>query len=577
MCKLCTPILALAGAGLLQGYGLAVNPLMAGAVAGFASGGVKGAITGAVGAGIGAAVSNAIQQIPGCISGCATAEQQSAAGSLLSTGTGSGLDLGSFNSNEFNNIPATVQSQGQSLFTNLTKGATEILESARGFITNAFDIAGNFDRMVNFDPATGAGEFGWTNRTPLDQITGGLSSQFNLAANPSGWTQLCENLKANFGTAFNFSDLTTAFTVPGLVNNLIGQGNADEILTALDKAGISYEQLQSGEVSASAVSAALDAMPSRQFQNILTNVGMTAVAGATISKFSDMLSANKILGPAALALAPTLPILGNGLFNLAGFNSTATTPLEWGTNLSQIKIPDVAVLTATIADPVARMAAYTVPGLNLGTGSSIYGTCTMKDIVGCAYSKNYSTSILDMVAVNTRISQTAEGQALIAAVASGAGSGSNPSLDTTAAAAINAALVPFLNPVNSVLQQDLSKGTTAFNSIFSGLVTERRNQELAGISPSQVTGSTESVIGFTSGLHNISEDSYSKWTGWEESVTMLAEADTSVYGKAILGGIAEGYNKKIFALMGIPVPDNKIDSTEWAQAKALSNNPPPLG
>lgn len=564
MCRLCTPILALAGAGLLQGYGLASNPLMAGAVSGFATGGVRGAITGAVGAGIGSLVTAAIRDLPPCLNGVCTPAQQAAAGSILNTGTGSILTNEAF-------IPGTVQSQGSSLFTHLAKGATDVIQTAKTFIQQSFDIAGNFDQMK----LTDSEDFGFSVRNPLDQATLGITNQFG--SNETGWTQLTSNMQNNFGTGFDFSKLTETFTPTGIVKNWLNQGLTDQVLSTLDSAGFSYEMLQAGTIPDADIAKVMDTMPTKYFQEIITNIGVTAVTGAAINKFSDLLNANNLLGPAAAALVPTLPLLADKLFNLTGFNASATTGEEFGRFLAQISIPTLTQVMAAHANPAVYQALFNVPNLNLGTGSTIFGTPTMENIIGTSYNALYPNTITSMTAIAAQLSASTQGQNLIAAINAAAGTGGDPVQDAAAASAINSAKLPFTNPTNPTIISQLTAGDNAFLTLHNGLIEERKNQQLAGISTANQKGGVETVISFAQNLHDMATDTYNPWLKHETAVRSLALNHGGIYSEAILAGIAEGKNIKIFQSFGVPNPDVKLDAVQWAGIKAQSGDPPPLG
>ena len=262
MCKLCTALLALSAAGLTIGGGLTMNPLVSGAVSGFAAGGIRGAVTGAFSAGVGAVAGQVIKEVPGFLSGVASDALRSTAGSLL-------------NSTEFNNITATIQSQGSSFFSNfdptggIAQKASEVFQSINAYATNAFTVAGSLSQLGDLKISE---ELGFNLTNPADLATGGLVREFGTLAGQA-WTDITSGIQ-RFGTLFDPSNLGKAFNPLNVADNLIRQGFGEEILGALDSKGISYEQLMTGAVDPRAVTAALDAMPGNHLRQILESTGV---------------------------------------------------------------------------------------------------------------------------------------------------------------------------------------------------------------------------------------------------------------------------------------------------------------
>lgn len=551
MCKLCTALLALSAAGLTIGGGLTMNPLVSGAVSGFAAGGIRGAVTGAFSAGVGAVAGQAIKEVPGFLSGVASDALRSTADSLLT-------------STEFNNITATIQSQGSSFFSNfdpaggIAQKASEVFQSINAYATNAFTVAGSLSQLGDLKISE---ELGFNLTNPADLATGGLVREFGTLAGQA-WTDITSGMQ-RFGTLFDPSNLGKAFNPLNVADNLIRQGFGEEILGALDSKGISYEQLMTGAVDPRAVTAALDAMPGNHLRQILESTGVQTIAGATIAKFSDALNIDKYLSEQARAVVPNLSALGNKLFNVAGFNGQFNNFQEWGQTLSQIGNPPTQYLNSLWNNETSWENAFPTQafGKTIGTGVGVFGNPTITDFAGSA-SGHTVPQINEMTALQAQVMNTTEGQNLRNAILSAQGTSGDPTADAAAASAIQSALAPFINPTNSVLAQTVAAGATAFNTTYNQLVKERRNLGIAEINLSTAKATTSSVLAFTTDLHNVHNDEM--YLGYQSFIEKTTTPD--VYGEAIAASIVEGKNLSILRDRGIEV-DTKFDPIAEARRR----------
>lgn len=551
MCKLCTALLALSAAGLTIGGGLAMNPLVTGAVSGFASGGIRGAVTGAFSAGVGALANQAIKEVPGFLSGVASDSLRSATGSLLS-GT------------EFNNITSTIQSQGSSFFSNfnalggVAQKASEVFTNINAYATNAFNVSGSLAQLSDLRISE---ELGFNLTNPADLATGGLVREFGTLAGQA-WTDVTTGIQ-RFGTMFDPTNLGRAFNSINVADNLIRQGFGEEILGALDAKGISYEQLMSGAVDSRAVTAALDAMPGNHLRQMIEATGVQAIAGAAINKFSDVLQADRYLSAAALAVVPNLSSLGNKLFNVAGFNGQFGTFGEWGQTLSEISPPSTTNLNAIWNNQTNWETAFPLDAFSktIGQGSGVYGNPTIVDFAGSA-SGHTVPEINEMTSLQAEVMNSQQGQTLRNAILSAQGTNGDPTADAAAASAIQSALAPFINPTNPVLAQTVAAGAAAFNTTFNQLVRERKNLGLAEIDLATTKATTNSVMSFTTELHNVHNDDM--YLGYQSFIEKTITPD--VYGEAIAASIVEGKNLAILRDRGIEV-DTKFDPIAEARRR----------
>lgn len=551
MCKICTALLALSAAGLTIGGGLAMNPLVAGAVSGFASGGIRGAVTGAFSAGVGVLANQAIKEVPGFLSGVASDSLRSAAGSLLS-------------STEFNNITSTVQSQGSSFFSNfdalggVAQKASEVFTNINAYATNAFNVSGSLAQLSDLRISE---ELGFNLTNPADLATGGLVREFGTLAGQA-WTDVTTGIQ-RFGTMFDPTNLGRAFNSINVADNLIRQGFGEEILGALDAKGISYEQLMSGAVDSRAVTAALDAMPGNHLRQMIEATGVQAIAGAAINKFSDVLQADRYLSSAALAVVPNLSSLGNKLFNVAGFNGQFATFGEWGQTLSEISPPSTTNLNAIWNNQTNWETAFPLDAFSktIGQGSGVYGNPTIVDFAGSA-SGHTVPEINEMTSLQAEVMNSQQGQTLRNAILSAQGTNGDPTADAAAASAIQSALAPFVNPTNPVLAQTVAAGAAAFNTTFNQLVRERKNLGLAEIDLATTKATTNSVMSFTTELHNVHNDDM--YLGYQSFIEKTITPD--VYGEAIAASIVEGKNLAILRDRGIEV-DTKFDPIAEARRR----------
>ena len=576
MCKLCTPLLALAAGGLIQGLGLQANPLVAGAVTGLLSGGgVAGALQGAFSAGVGVVagqIGQSISQIPGFITGVAN---PNFVGPLPP-----GVNIN--NSNFFGSI---VQ-QGQNLISQGARGLTETFQAAAGYIDNAFNLSGSIESIKGYN--INENELGFTVKSWSDMLSGGVASQFPGIPG-EGWTTeqwsalqgtgstgdafngLVKGLQTNLGSFYgSVSDLSTSFNPASIVQNLVNQGLGTDIITHLEKYGISYESLMSGNVDPARLTKVMDDLPGKKFTDIVVATGLTAATGFAVSKFSEALNTRNVLG-ATVAAGIGIPLmsdLGNKLFNLSGYNHTFSNFGDVGATLEQLRSAPTTAINALT--PAAFTAFATAALANVGSGSGTFANPKMTDMVGVLTGNGYLPKLDTIQTLNTRIMNTAEGQALYNAVVAAQSAVGNPTQEAAAAAAITAAAAPFVNPTNSQLAADIAVGNTAFNTMYQKLKNEKLNLKLAEIADPitgnvNLKGSVSSIISFATGLHQVHNDDSNLGIA-----AIINEATANdVTGEAIRAGIVEGRNLAILQARGLNL-DTRSDPVALSQSRLQS-------
>lgn len=572
MCKLCTPLLAIAAGGLIQGFGLQANPFVAGAVTGLLTGGVAGAAQGVLGAGIGVAttaIGQSIAQIPNFLTGMANPDF---VGPLPP-----GVNIN--NTNFFGSI---VQ-QGTNLMTNGARGLTEVFSAAAGHVDNAFNLSGSIEALKGYN--INEGELGFTARSWTEALTGGVASQFpgipGEGWTPEQWAQLqgsgsagagfsemIGGLKNNLGTFYgSVADTLTAFNPTSIVTNLVNQGLGTDVLAHLEKYDISYETLMSGSADPARLTKAMDELPGRKFADIVAATGLTAATGFAVSKFSDALASRNVLGATAAAAIgiPLMSDLGNKLFNLTGYNHNFTSFQDVGATLEQLRYSPTSAIEAVTPAAFTAFAAAALS--NVGSGGGTFGNPRMTDMVGALTGDGYLTRMATIQTLNTAIAGTSQGQALISAIQAAQSAVGDPSQEAAAAAAITAAAAPFITPTNSQLAADIATGNSAFNNMYSKLRNEKLNLKLSEIADPvtgniELKGSSSSVISFATGLHQVHNDDSNL------GVAQIINAATTndITGEAIRAGIIEGRNLAILQTKGLYL-DTRSDPVALSQSR----------
>lgn len=542
----------MAAAGVLAGQGLALpagfsqaasaftaNPLTAGAQALLSASGASSFLA-------------PLNSIPGFITGMVPASLSSAVtagGPFLTAVTGG--------TNPMNNLVSTALGAGQSFFNDVSRGAASIFGSVQAYATNAFDLSGTFAQVSQLVPGESAQGFLFSQ--PLDYATGGFSNQFPTIGE-SAWGGIHDSLQNNMGSYYDPANLSKSFTPGGVVENLVKQGFNDEVLTTLDRAGISYEMVQQGLVAPEKITAAMDTLPSRVFKDIVTATGITAVAGGVLNKFSDTLNVKNLLPVAALASVPSLASLGERIFNVTGLNGSFSTMSDLGSMLSKLEILPTNGALAQWPSQTEWETQYQGLGQYTGTGSGVFGNPKLEDLMGIAGGIGYTPIIQQFNTSHAAIMNSTEGQNLLTALQAAQAAGTDPALVAAAEAQLSAAAAPFANPTNSTLALQVAAGTALFSQMFNKIKKEDNNLRLAEIVPGEVKGEANSVIAFASDLHNVHDDS--RYLGTREMLSSITTGDR--YGAAIQASVVEGANLKTLQQYGINV-DTKFDPVEYAR------------
>ena len=569
MCKLCTPLLALAAGGLIQGLGIAMNPVLSGAVNGLVNGGISGAAQGALGGAVSSglsAITQSISQIPPFLTGMPS--------NNFVDFPPAGINLSSPN-----NLFSSITGQANNLLQNGARGFTEIFQGAAAHIDSAFNLSGSLEALRGYN--INEGELGFTVNSWNDIVTGGFTSQFPGMPG-EGWTpeqwaaqfsndqsavgfkDMVSGLKNNLGSFYgSVTDTLTSFSPASIVNNWVNQGLGNDVLPHLEKYGISYEQLASGQVDTKVLTSALDQMPSNMFKNIVINTGLTAATGAVISKFSDALRTNNVLGATVAAGigVPLMNDLGQRMFNLIGYNHSYTGFPDIANTLSQLRTSGTSAISALTP---ANFTSFVTAGLAaVGTGSGTFGNPKMTDMIGALAGDGYNNRLASISTLNTQILGTAQGQALLSALQ--AAQGATQENASAIAAQITSAAQPFISPGNSQLAADVAAGTAHFSQMYNKLVNEKVNLRLAELVNSstgniEAKGGTNSVIGFASGLHQYHNDESN--LGMAQILNLVTSND--VTGEAIRAGIVEGRNLALLQQRGVYL-DTRSDPVELSK------------
>ena len=558
MCKLCTPLLAMAAAGILAGQGMALPSGFSAAAANFAANPLAAGaqiLLGGASAAL-APIASAVSSIPGFITGAANS---------LVTGVVSGgpfLSQVAGAANPLTNFVSTLQSAGQSFFTDATRGVASIFNAAQGYAQGAFEMLGSLTQagqLANGELAQGFSYYG-----PGDYATGGYLNELSEWTS-TGFAAASTSMQSNMGSYFSSDNLLETFTPGGVVKSLVAQGFGDQVLSQFKQAGISYEMVQQGLVDSARITQVMDTLPNKEFAKILTATGLTAVAGGVIQKFSDTLNPQNILPPAARAGISSLENLGTRIFNVTGFNGNFSSMADVGKMLGAIEVPpELNNLKRSWNSRAEWVAQYQDINRYVGNGNGPYKNPTMQDLMGVATGQGYTENISLINRKHAEIINTTQGQQLLAAFQAAQGVDAGDSSAVTAAASrIQLAAQPFINPANATLAATVASGTSAMISMASQLKNEDNNLRLAEIVPGTTRGDVNNVVAFASGLHAVHDNS--QFLGQQELITNLITNDK--YGEAILASIIEGKNLKVLQSYGINI-DNRFDPTAYAASLA---------
>jgi len=546
MCKLCTALQTLAGAGIMGGTGLGIPGGFTSALGALSSSPIASAAQGALaGAGSGlTAITSAIQSAPGFLTGAVPSNLTS----LVPQGI-TGINP--------NNLFTSISGQATQLLTNGPQGLTSLLTQAStsGFSTANFK--GLIDQYTNGDLTK---NLGFNLKDPLSFVTNGLSKEFALGTEKFG--QLTADLKTKMGSMFDITKLTSLDDPRALVQNLIdkGHGQLGEILGGQ---GINVSDLSN--IDQKSLTSALSKVTGTDLNTIIKSVGFKPENPDSIKSLADVLDINKVFSAGGVAAAGGSFAALSKKFNNADFTDRFTDFRDLGNFVGDIKVTNTNFL-----DQLPNMGGSQVNALfataleKMPEGSGAFGSPTIKDFLGSASGQPYSEGCTTIGSLQAKIANSTLGQNLRNAIlaAQAVDENSDPG-GVQAAAQITAAVNAINSSTNAELQADLARGNSQFTNFHSSLLREKVNLNKIGFDPTDVPkGSVDEVLGFSATLGTVHQDDFDQ--GTESFIRTMATPNFA--GQAITASIDEGYNHKRLQDRGIPI-NTQLDPVEWYKKK----------
>jgi hypothetical protein len=528
-------LLAGAGAGGLSGLAggalpaLCASGPLSSVCSSFTNGGLSGLAQQCLGA-CGPAVQGALGQLPGALTGICSGGLQS----LIPAG----MDFPT------SNLIDGVMGQAQGFLKNGVPGLTECITSAKAFCENGFNLSGSLMQAASFNIA--GGDLGHKFTSMADLCTGGLTKAFGDITGDA--FNSLKGALPNFGAIADPSNLLQSFTPAGLVENLTNQGFGDKFLGALENHGVALESLSSANPKN--ILAAISEIPSGVVEKIVDATGYSTADGSPLKNLADVLNPITTLGEkASSVIGNSLSSLTDKLTDVVGNTFDATNWQHVGGFLNEIESPKLEYLKDLAGDTTRYQAALSPPGLTdlIGSGTGIFGNPTMTDVMGSLIGAGFVTQIAAMTSTQDRLLETDQGAALRVALETAYNNRDNEFYDQEYANDILAAAEPFIHPATEELRDEMNSANRAFEEVFHRLLLEKKNLATAGIVPEEIKGSTSSVIGFVSDLHNVHSDEAQ--IGIREFIEQAAAPN--IYGEAVKAAIVEGKNIAVMRQQGI--------------------------
>lgn len=518
-----TPLLLLAGVGLLKGSGLGVSRKLTSTATAFNTSGVSGPVQAAY-----ARADNEgksiLEQLPTSLTGFPPDGVPRAPGA-----TGS-------------NIITDITSTASSIFSKGVLGFTSLLGQAGGYAATTFGFQGAIAQAqgMKFD------DMGFTFANYNDVASGGVTNQFKVNTATGIGTEI-----TRLGTLFDVGDLYNFATPGSICSNLINQGLGDvgNLSNKLEEQGVDLLGLKFDNQDI--ITEVMSSINGRDLEEIFGVTNFNPFNPGAIQTLADVLEITNVLGPDVTSEINSFDALSNKLGNIGGnFNGVGDiSNLYSGLDLTSF--PKLAALGTLLPDNLVGDLSST-----LGEGSGPFRNPTVTDIIGSAAGTGYTNNIQNCINTQTDlISNNSNVRNLV------------DYLETNGSAMDNNMLAVLVANVNedSGIQEVLDVGNDNMINAASQIASEKKNQLIAGckFGTDMLDGSTSGVMSLTSQLPGMSLDPMSLGTGG-----MLYDmAGDDVYGEALQASIVESKNLSKFAVFGI-TPGQKMDP--MAYSKQLS-------
>lgn len=548
MCNICTPILAVAAAGLSGGLGLDMASGMNTQLTTFTNvGSLSGAAQSLLATpGVDPSIVNAVKTIPSFASG------------VIPTGLVAQIPAGLSLNN--NNLIGDIIGRTDALLANGPTGLIKNLDIANGFAQNNFNLLGSLQQISGMNLADNP--MGYTLNSIRNLATAGIGSQFsNLSS--GAFTAFTGQLTNNFGTMFKVGDLS-AFTPNSVAQNLIDQGFGDAITGAIARVAPGADVTNLANIDPRIIQQAMGTIQGSALNQIVDSCQF--IPQSSLGSLADVLDPAKVLSSASQSLFPDLVTRGlsavsDRLGAIAGNGGNFESWQDWGNMLSGFTEPSLSYLNTASANTTNWQAVF-APLLSTQAGSGVFNNPTMTDILGSLTGEGYTGNITVMTSGQTSLMGSALGTNLMAAINAAKADPTNASL----AGAISSAAAAITGSGNAQVQALVSQGDTAFTNTFNRYVAERVNQDQAGIDTT-LTGTKSDVMSWIPNLHTLHQDDMS--LGYGDLVKNLATNDLT--GEAIRVAIeVEGPNLANLQKYGLSA-QSTVNPTEYA--KQISGGP----
>lgn len=453
-----------------------------------------------------------------------------------------------------NNVIDTIRTTADDILGNNRARFTEIISLASEYAKTSYDLSGSILGIKRQE------DVGLNYSSIYGQVTGGVAEQFasNLIGT-SAWQVFTSNL-SNLGTLFNARDLPDCFLARNLLNNLGTQGQLQSITAAFTAANIT----DTTGLTNKQITTVLDkVLTTEDIHEILDACEAELLSNVANTRFSDLLDLHNYIDTAGHVVVDTGANLAAKLYNLAGVNSPNSTFEQWGETLSQISVQgNLSLITDAYANPATFSNAVSIGIGNFGSGSSVFGTPTLIDIIGptadlIAADTKYSTIITEINNLQANILANALGQTLLTAITSGSDANIIAAGTAVATATGNLGIA-------------VASGNKLFKRMFDHIAVVKSNliaceiTDTSGNVLSDILGSATTVRGFVTNNYEYYAADQDIGLGFGSVMTAMTTHD--LYGQSILASQSESRNIEILKGAGITSEsDAAIDAVQYGK------------
>lgn len=513
-----SPLMLIAGAGLLKGTGIGVNRELTSSANTFTTSGISGAVQNIL--------PNAT---PGIISTLGLAP------SFLTGMPPAGILLPA--SFSITNVIGDVTNSAAAIMSGGAKGFSSLMGQVGSYAASTFGFQGALAQAqgMRFD------DMGFQFANFQDIAGGGVTSQFNSAT-----VAIMANDLPRLGTMFDITDLVNLSNPGSICANLIalGLGNVGFLSDQLSNQGLDVNNL--ANAAPELVTEVMTSISGSDLTEILIVTGFDPYYPDNIETLADVLNINNVFSPQATVQIGSFDELARKLSNIGGkFNSIDEMSSLYG-GLELSSFPLLSSLKSVLPDNL-------VSGLSslMGTGSGIFNNPTVSDMIGSVAGTGYTDDINSSVSTqNALIRDDSDVRSLKDYL------DNNPSPDA-------GTLATLIENVNAKpgLQDVLSEANLKFINTTSNIANEKTNLSLAGINTGDnaLAGSTSGVLSLSNQLHGCALDPMG--IGLGQQLDKMSSDD--VYGQALQASLQEGRNLSRFAVFGID-PGTKMDPMVYA-------------